>query len=123
PGFRPVVFHSTWAAAGWAVLTQRTPMKRAAQLAEKIAREAGDVVDVDGASLASFPRPQTILARESYPGISAEKWTRLQGLARMAIDGGLDIEVLRKTPIDVARERLMKVRGVGPWTSESILVR
>jgi len=120
PGFRPVVFFSPWAAAGWSVLTQRLRMSLAAKLAERLAREAGDVVDVGGVSLAAFPRPQTILERSGFAGVSAEKWLRLQAVAKAALDGELSMEALVKPG---ARERLLKLRGVGPWTADAVLIR
>ena len=120
PGFRPVVFFSPWAAAGWSVLTQRLRMTQAARLAEHLAREAGDVVDVGGVQVASFPRPQTFLVRAGYPGVTAEKWTRLQTVARAALEGELSMETLAR---EGARERLMKLRGVGPWTADAVLIR
>lgn len=119
-GFRPVVFFSPWAAAGWSVLTQRLRMTQAARLAEELAREAGDVVELDGVQVASFPRPQTFLARSSYPGVTAEKWMRLQTVARAALDGELSMEALAK---EGARERLLQLRGVGPWTADAVLIR
>lgn len=120
PGFRPVVFFSPWAAAGWSVLTQRSRMSLAAKLAERLAREGGDVVDVGGVALASFPRPQTVLSRSGFAGVSEEKWQRLQAVARAALEGELSIEALAK---EGARERLMKLRGVGPWTADAVLIR
>jgi DNA-3-methyladenine glycosylase II len=120
PGFRPVVFFSPWAAAGWAVLTQRLRMDRAAAIAERLAREAGDVVEIDGQSVASFPAPRTMLARDGFAGLPAEKWSRLQTVARAALDGVLSLETLAR---DGARQALLGLRGVGAWTAESVLVR
>jgi DNA-3-methyladenine glycosylase II len=123
PGFRPVVFYSTWAAAGWAVLSQRMPKARAASLARQIALESGDVVEIDGEPIASFPRPQTLLEKTAVKGLSGEKLERLRGLARAAVEGELAIEKLKALPYPEARERLMKLRGVGPWTADAVLIR
>lgn len=120
PGFRPVVFFSPWAAAGWSVLTQRLRMTQAARIAEALAREAGDVVEVGGVKVASFPRPQTLLARSGYPGVTPEKWARLQTVARAALEGELSMEALAR---EGARERLLELRGVGPWTADAVLIR
>ncbi len=120
PGFRPVVFFSPWAAAGWGVLTQRLRMSQAARLAERLAREAGDVVDVGGVAIASFPRPQTFLARSGFAGLTEEKWLRLQTVAKAALDGELSLEALARPG---SRDRLLKLRGVGPWTADAVLIR
>jgi DNA-3-methyladenine glycosylase II len=120
PGFRPVVFFSPWAAAGWSVLTQRLRMTQAARIAEALAREAGDVVEVDGVELASFPRPQSFLSRSGFRGLTAEKWSRLQIVAKAALDGELSLDALSR---EGARERLLKLQGVGPWTADAVLIR
>jgi DNA-3-methyladenine glycosylase II len=123
PGFRPVVFFSPWAAAGWSILSQRTRMSQAAALARRIAWGAGDVIAVEGETLAAFPRPQTFLARASHPGVSQEKWRRLQTVARAAMEGELDLDRLGAMPYAQARARLMELHGVGPWTADAVLVR
>jgi DNA-3-methyladenine glycosylase II len=123
PGFRPVVSYSPYVMGGWAILSQRIRMAQAAGLQIAIAEEAGDVIEIDGDRLASFPRPQSLLDMASFPGIPAEKWSRLQGLARAALDGALDLERLIGAPYEQSRERLMSLRGVGPWTADGILMR
>src|SRR5579871_182096 len=90
PGFRPVVAYSPYAMAGWCVLSQRLRISQAAKLQVRISEAAGDVVVVGGERIAAFPRPRTLLARDSFPGIPAEKWTRLQAVARAALEGALD---------------------------------
>ncbi len=123
PGFRPVVSYSPYVMGGWSILSQRIRMSQAAVLQVAIAEQAGDVVEIDGDQLASFPRPQSVLGLASFRGIPAEKWSRLQGLARAALEGALDLERLVATPYGEARERLMSLRGVGPWTADAILMR
>jgi DNA-3-methyladenine glycosylase II len=123
PGFRPVVAYSPFVMGGWAVLTQRLRMSQAAALQVKLAEATGDVVELDGDRVASFPRPQSLLALDGFPGIPAEKWRRLQVMARAALDGELDRDRLLGCPPAEARQRLMRLHGVGPWTAEAILVR
>jgi DNA-3-methyladenine glycosylase II len=120
PGFRPVVFFSPWAAAGWGVLTQRLRMSQAAAIAERLARDAGDVIEVDGQAIAAFPRPQTFLARSGFQGINDEKWARLQAVAKAALEGQLSFEALEKPG---AREKLLELRGVGRWTADAVMIR
>lgn len=123
PGFRPVCFFGTYAAGAWAVLTQRLPMARATQLVRAIALAGGDVIDVEGETLTAFPRPETILRRDGFPGIAAEKWLRLQTLARAAVEGQLDADPLNALGYEAARARLRALHGVGPWTADAILIR
>src|SRR5581483_4227206 len=90
PGFRPPIFFSPYAGAGWLLLTHRIGRAQAARLQEAIARAAGDVVDIDGQSIASFPRPETFLRLGGFAGVNEEKWRRLEAIARAALDGQLD---------------------------------
>lgn len=123
PGFRPVVAYSPYVMGGWSILSSRLRMAQAATLQVRIAEAAGDLVEVDGEVVASFPRPTSILARRSFPGIPDEKWSRLRALASAAMEGELEISTLTAKPYAEARERLQRIRGVGPWTADAILIR
>jgi len=123
PGFRPVVAPSPYVMGGWAILSQRLRMEQAAALQVRIAERAGDVVQVAGEWLSSFPRPQSILAREGFPGVPDEKWRRLACLAEAALSGALEIERLTAMPYAEAHADLRRLRGVGPWTADAILLR
>lgn len=126
PGFRPVVATSPYAMAGWCVLSQRTPMDRAVATQTAMARAFGDLASSarpGGAPLPSFPRPESILARRSFPGLTEEKWRRLQAVASAALDGKLQANELLALPYEEAQARLRTIRGVGTWTADAILVR
>jgi DNA-3-methyladenine glycosylase II len=123
PGFRPVVAYSPYVMAGWCVLSQRLAMAQAAAIQVRMSHAFGDVVDVGGEPVASFPRPQSILSHRAFAGVSAEKWTRLQTVARAALDGELEAKTLLASPYEEAHARLMKLRGIGTWSADGILIR
>lgn len=123
PGFRPVVAYSPYVMAGWCVLSQRLSMAQAARIQVRMAETFGDVREVDGVRIASFPRPTSILSVNEFPGVAAEKWSRLRGVAAAALEGRLEADNLHSTPYEAARERLMSLRGVGPWTADGTLIR
>jgi len=123
PGFRPVVAYSPYVMAGWAVLSQRLRMEQAAAIQVRIARAVGDTIEIGGESLAAFPRPQSLLALDGFPGVAEEKWTRLRVIARAALDGELEAAALCARPYAESRARLLQLRGVGPWTADAILIR
>jgi DNA-3-methyladenine glycosylase II len=123
PGFRPVVSYSPYVMAGWAVLSQRLRMTQAAKIQVALAEEAGDVIEIGGERIASFPRPQSILERTGFQGVSAEKWDRLQAVARAALDGVLERDRLNGMSAEQARAALRQIRGVGEWTADAILIR
>ncbi len=123
PGFRPVVAYSPYVMAGWCILSQRLRMSMAAKLQVRMAEKFGDVIEIDGERVASFPRPESILSAKEFPGIAAEKWARLRGVAEAALRGELEAEKLLSVPYEVAHERLTELRGVGAWTADGTLIR
>lgn len=127
PGFRPPAASSPYAMAGWCVLSQRAPMAQAARLQQALGEAFGDRATTAaagaGPALPSFPRPESLLARNGFRGISDEKWRRLQAIAAAALDGELDVATLVSLDPDAARARLRRIRGIGAWTAEAILVR
>ena len=123
PGFRPVVAYSPYVMAGMSVLSQRLSIAQAAKIQMRIAEEQGDVVEVGGQRLASFPRPESLLAYDEFPGVSSEKWRRLRIVARAAQGGVLCADALSALPYEQAKQRLLALHGIGPWTASAILIR
>lgn len=75
----------------------------------------------------AFPRP-TDLARRNPTALRQIGFSRQKGLAMIELaqavaEGQLDLEGLTTFPDDKAVERLCKVRGVGRWTAEYVLLR
>jgi DNA-3-methyladenine glycosylase II len=123
PGFRPVCFPSPYEAAVWGVLAQRIAMPVAAAIKQRLSLATGTAIEALGRTFHPTPAPARLLALESFPGISAEKMTRLHAVALAALDGQLDAERLRAMPVARAVEELRAIRGVGPWTAEHIVMR
>jgi DNA-3-methyladenine glycosylase II len=90
---------------------------------KKIAVELGSAVDVDGETMHVFPSPKALLAKQSFADVPEEKWLRLHGIARAALDGVLDAKALRAMNDDDALAKLGALRGVGAWTASHILLR
>jgi len=55
-------------------------------------------------------------------GLSRPKLQHLQAIATAVQTGQLDFAVLRAMPIAAAREQLLAVRGIGPWTADTFLM-
>ena len=90
PGLRPVCFWSTWEAAVWAVLVQRTSMVQAARAKNRMAHELGDAVTVGAHELQAFPSPVRLLEQRAKVDVPVVKRTWLCGLAEAALEGALD---------------------------------
>ena len=113
PGLRPCGFHSPYEAAAWSVLAQRLRIVQAARLrAELIARHGQD---------GAFPPPHTLARLDlDLPGRKTEY---LRAVAGAALDGLLDGAALRAIDPGQAVQRVLQVKGLGPFAAELVVVR
>jgi DNA-3-methyladenine glycosylase II len=61
-------------------------------------------------------------ARARGAGLSSAKWASLRALAKAELDGELRLRGLSRMDDDTVRERLIAVRGIGPWTANMFLI-
>ena len=99
-GLRPVLFHSPYEAAAWALISHRRPAAQAAAARTRLARALGATYtfDDDGeTTLDALPTPDRLLTLQpdQVPGLPAVKVERLHALARAALEGRLDPYRLR----------------------------
>jgi DNA-3-methyladenine glycosylase II len=123
PGLRPVCFYSPYEAAVWAILSQRIGMQQAAAIKARLCERLGEQVSLHGQAMRAFPAPQILAELEDFPGLFGRKPEYLRGLARAALAGDLDAATLRSLPDDAALEQLRNLPGIGPFSSELILLR
>ncbi len=123
PGLRPTGFHSPYEAACWAIIGHRIRMTQAAAIKDRLARELGTTLDVDGVPLSDFPAPEILRNLDRIPYVADVKRDRLQGIATAALAGDLDADLLRALPIEEALARLQRIPGIGPFSAELILLR
>lgn len=71
--------------------------------------------------------PESFLALDDAAlkraGFSRQKIVYVRHLAQLIIEGELDLPALAMMSDDEARARLMRVKGIGPWTAEIYLLR
>ena len=113
PGLRPCGFHSPYEAAAWAVLSQRIRITQAAKLRRDLIDRQGE----DGA----FPAPAALRSLDlDLPGRKAEY---LHAVAEAALEGQLDGLALRSAEPDQALLDVQKIKGLGPFAAELVVVR
>jgi DNA-3-methyladenine glycosylase II len=122
-GLRPVCFYSPYEAAVWAIISHRIRMRQAARLKTNLAAALGESVSIHGELMAAFPPPSVLLSLETFPGLSGAKVNNLRAVAQAALDGSLDAAYLRSLPDEQALAELQKVPGIGPFSSQLILLR
>ncbi|MGA6167128.1 DNA-3-methyladenine glycosylase family protein [Amycolatopsis magusensis] len=123
PGLRPVLFHSPYEAACWAIIGQRIRTVQAAGIKRRIAERHGHRHTVDGHSISSFPAPEALRLLERPLGLPETKVKQLRILTGAAEQGQLDAARLRALPAEEALTRLQKLPGIGPFSAELILIR
>lgn len=125
PGFRVPVAATPFEALTWAVTGQQISLGAAVSLRRKLI-VAADVRHSGG--LFCYPEAEEIasLAEDDLrqAGFSASKARTLLDLSRHVADGKLPLaEWATSLPVDEIRERLLAVRGIGPWTVNYALLR
>ncbi len=123
PGLRPVCFWTPWEAACWAVLSQRTSMRTAAGIKQRIGQEYGTRITIGGEAATAFPSPRAVLDAPGLPGVNPVKLQRIRGLALAALDGTLTAGALRAVPAGEALAMLRELPGVGPFSAALTLIR
>ncbi|MEA2296620.1 MAG: hypothetical protein QOE86_4259 [Solirubrobacteraceae bacterium] len=123
PGLRPVLFHSPYEGAAWAIISARRPAGQAATTRFALAQALGATFQLHGHTLGAFPAPERLLEVEPMPGLPEVKAQRLRELARAAIDGRLDQPALIALDPEEALARMRELPGIGPFYASLIVVR
>lgn len=75
----------------------------------------------------SYPRPAVLATAEPQElreyGISKRKGEYIIGMAREIVDGELDVDALEEMSPEDFYERVQEIRGIGPSTAQSLLLR
>jgi DNA-3-methyladenine glycosylase II len=122
-GLRPVSFHSPYEAAAWSIISARRQRAQGTVVRNRIAEQLGRVYGEGPDRLLAFPTPTRLLELEYVQGLEATKVERLHAVARAALDGQLDADLLLGMPTEQAMEHLLKLPGIGPTYGTLILLR
>jgi DNA-3-methyladenine glycosylase II len=123
PGLRPPLFYSPYEAAAWAVLSVRRVPKQMDGVRRRLSEAHGATFELAGERVAAFPTPDQLLVVDAFPGVSADRMTRLHGVARAALDGLLDVSRIHKLGPLAAMEDVQRINGIGPFYSALIVIR
>ncbi len=121
-GARPIEAFDLWESLAWAIIGQQVNISFAFSLKEALVRLGGREYD----GYPAFPDPATVAALR-YEQLQAEKYSRRKAeyvidLARAIAEGQLDLEAIVRLPYHEAVAELIKLRGVGRWTAECLLM-
>ena len=95
-------------------------------VSQQLAVRAAEAVFARVKALPGGLTPQTLLAADTEAmrscGLSARKVEYLRGIAQAARDGELDEKRLAQLPDAELIDALVKLKGVGVWTAEMLLI-
>ncbi len=123
PGLRPVLFHSPYEAAAWAILSQRRHRTQATAVRRRLSQTHGRTFALPNGDVEAFPTPAELLAVESFPGLEQQRIDRLHAIARAALDGLLEPRRLLEMTPEAALAHLQELPGIGPMYATLILLR
>lgn len=123
PGLRPVLFNSPYEGAVWAVLSARRHRAQARRTLQKLAERHGKSLELEGQTVHAAPLPEELIKVTSFPGIDAERLTRLHTIAQAALDGLLDPVKLKKMNPDEAIAQVKRLPGMGPFYASLVVIR
>lgn len=111
----------------WAVLGQQINVQFAFTLKAKFVEQFGAKLTFENTAYHLFPKPETVavLTDDHLLPIqfSRQKSRYIVLIAEAFANGDVTKEKLRHLPIEVAKEQLMKIKGVGNWTANYALMK
>lgn len=126
-GLRPTRSESVFEALVMAIVAQQISAVIARIIRESLVAGYGTPVEADGHTLYAFPEPQALLSATPEElrahKLSGRKVEYIQDCARRTAEGLLDQERLAAMEDEAVVEELVKVRGIGRWTAEWVLMR
>jgi DNA-3-methyladenine glycosylase II len=123
-GLKPPCFPNVFECLLNAVACQQLSLEAGLTLLNRLAATARP----DDPAPPPFPAPADVTALTphelSAAGFSAQKAETILALAAATAGGGrLDLEALEHADNESAGERLLELRGIGPWSADYVLLR
>lgn len=121
PGIR-VLRQEPWEAFITFIISQNNNIARIKGIIERLCAAFGDEIEE---GIYAFPTAERLAKEpaESFAKIGCGyRADYIVSAAKEVFEGSLDLESLMTAPIDEARERLLKVHGVGPKVADCVLL-
>jgi DNA-3-methyladenine glycosylase II len=124
-GLHQVKFLTPFEAAGWAVLSQRIPMKVANKMKENLTQSVGNKIIIDKHEYWAFPSPDQIENMDLDHIISIVKNKRKSAYLINVAEafGNVEESFLRNGPVEEVKDWLLDIKGIGEWSAHLELIR
>lgn len=109
------------------ITEQQLGLPVAIRLRRRLVERYGEILTVRGKSYHAFPTP-SVLSRAKPPGIrgvglSTKKAEYIINIAKRVAGGELRLKEVRDWSLEQVSDSLTKIKGVGPWTVEYMMLR
>jgi hypothetical protein len=109
------------------VVFQQISLKAASTIVRRLIELLGTGIEIDGATLYTFPSVERVLAAEDAHlrgvGLSASKLATLRRVGEALASGALAEEMLEERPTPEAAKLLQQFKGIGPWSATVVMLR
>ncbi len=126
-GLRVIGIPDLFEALCWGVLGQQINLTFAYSLKRQFVEKYGDSVEWNGKKYWVFPSYEQIaqLTPNDLADIkmTVKKSEYIIGIAKLMANGALSREQLMNMSFKDAEKNLLKIRGIGPWTANYVLMR
>lgn len=126
-GYRIVGQPDLFESLAWAILGQQINLQFAYTLKQRFVEQFGERLIFEGQDYHLFPRPEavTVLSDEHLLPLqfSRQKSKYFIILAEAFASGEVSKEKLKGLPLVEAKEKLMKIKGIGNWTANYALMK
>jgi AraC family transcriptional regulator of adaptative response / DNA-3-methyladenine glycosylase II len=124
PGLRIPLTADAFEALVWVIVGQQVNLAFAYALRRVVVDLAGEDA---GDGFRAHPTPEAV-ARLDYADLTSRRFSRRKAeyvidTARLVASGELPLEELAEAPATRVTERLLAVRGLGPWSAQYLLMR
>lgn len=126
-GVRPPRYATLWEACVHSIVFQQISIHAASSIMARLVAALGEAVEAEGARAIAFPSPHALLrASEDVligVGLSTNKRMHLRSVADAIESGDITTEQIEKLSTSKASEKLIEMRGIGPWSAAVVLLR
>jgi DNA-3-methyladenine glycosylase II len=126
-GMKPPRFLTVFECVVNAIACQQVTLTLGVRLLGRLAEASGQAMGGGDAQVHAFPRPEELAGLKPEElralGFSRQKARALIELSGAVAEGRLDLESLASESDEAALDSLSRVRGVGRWTGEYVLLR
>ena len=126
-GYRTVSMPDLFEALSWAIIGQQIHLNFAYLLKQRFIRQFGECVTFNNKNYFLFPTPEIVSKVEPAQLLSMQfsrqKADYLIGLAKSFAAGIISKEKFASYSFEDARQELIKLKGIGNWTANYVLMK